>query len=74
MLATALELKETFSTEIHAFHTFDDGKGQRGPEGKGIPLLSYHEWCEGLEEDPLAKRIIELNRCLPIHPSPQMVL
>jgi len=73
MLATALELESTYGVKIDAFHTFDNGGGPRSPEGgKGIPLLTYQEWCEGIENDPLAKRVIGLNRCKPIHPTPNM--
>jgi len=69
MLATALELEEVYSTSIDYFHTFDKGNGPRSVEGgKGIPLLTFEEWCEGLEDDPLAKRVIKMKRCEPIHP------
>lgn len=73
MLATALELELTYKVKLDAFHTFDNGKGPRSPEGgKAIPMLTYEEWCEGIESDPLASRVIQLNRCTPVHPSPTM--
>jgi hypothetical protein len=31
------------SIYVDVFHTFDDG-GKKG----SLPLLSYHEWCDGL--------------------------
>lgn len=74
MLATALELKNTYGIEIDAFHTFDNGNGARGPEGKGVPLLTFEEWCEGLENNDLAQEVIGMNRCMPIHPSPKMAV
>lgn len=73
MLATALEMKSAYNVNIDAFHTFDNGGGARSPEGgKAIPMLTYEEWCEGIEDEPLARRVIELKRCKPIHPSPKM--
>ncbi len=74
MLATALELQDTYGVTVNAFHTFDNGNGPRGPEGKGVPLLTYETWCEGIETNPLAKQVMELNRCKPIHPSPGLSL
>jgi hypothetical protein len=43
MLATALDLKDAYGVDVDIFHTFDDG-GKKG----SLPLLSYHEWCDGL--------------------------
>lgn len=73
MLASCIYLSEALGTRINAFHTFDDGK-KRGPEGKSVPLLSYHEWCEGFSEDQVrvAKPVIDLVRARPIHPSPRL--
>ena len=67
MLSTALYLEDAYEVKIDVFHTFDDG-GQK----RQIPLLSYHEWCEGLTgmEAALAKRVTSLERMKPIHPSP----
>lgn len=70
MLATALHLSEAYGVQIDAFHTFDNG-GKKGE----VPLLSYQEWCEGLSGHrlALAKRVIELPRSKPIHPSPRLI-
>jgi predicted nucleic acid-binding protein len=73
MLATALELEDTYGVKIDAFHTFDDGRGKGNPEGKGIPILSYHEWCEGVEDNELVKRVIDMNRCKPIAEEPRFI-
>jgi predicted nucleic acid-binding protein len=69
MLATAVHLEDDLSVELTHFHTFDKGR-KRGDEGKSVPLLTYEEWCEGLENDELAQRVIALPRCAPIHPTP----
>ncbi len=71
-LASALMLKDAYNVELDVFHTFDDGKA-RGPEGKGMPLLSFERWCDGIQTNPLARRIIEMNRQKPNHPAPRMV-
>ncbi len=73
MLATALELESSYGVELDIFHTFDNGGGPRSPEGgKAIPMLTYQDWCEGIESDPLAARVIEMDRRKPIHPTPNM--
>ena len=73
MLATALELEDVYGAPVDHFHTFDKGNGPRSVEGgKGVPLLTFEEWCEGIEDNPLAARVIGLNRCEPIHPEKEM--
>lgn len=73
MLATAIELEETFGVSINYFHTFDDGKGKKGPEGaKGISLLNFQDWCEGIQNDPDVTRVRKLNRCKPDHPEKKL--
>lgn len=67
MLSTALELEDTYKIKIDAFHTYDNGRGKGHPEGKGIPLLSFHEWLEEVSENELADRVKRMNRCKPIH-------
>jgi predicted nucleic acid-binding protein len=66
MFATALYIQDGYDVAIDAFHTFDDAKK------RFIPLLSYHEWCEGLTgaKAMLARRVCALNRTKPIHPTP----
>jgi predicted nucleic acid-binding protein len=70
MLATALHLDEAFGVKLDAFHTYDDGK----KKPKGVPLLSYQEWCEGLSghKAALARRVADMVRTKPIHPEPGM--
>jgi predicted nucleic acid-binding protein len=72
MFASCIYLAEAMGVKVDAFHTFDDGR-RRGPDGKSVPLLSYHEWCEGFTPDQMriAKSVIDLNRCRPVHPSPK---
>jgi hypothetical protein len=69
MLATCLNLEDAFGVKLDIFHTFDDGK-KRG----SVPLLSYHEWCDGLtgENDRLAKRVCAIKRERPVHPTPPL--
>jgi len=66
MLATVLHLEDAFGVAVDTFHTFDNAKK------KTIPLLSYEQWCEGLTGDALrlAKRVCEIDRKPPIHPTP----
>ncbi len=73
MLATALELEDTYNVKIDAFHTYDNGRGKGNPEGKGVPLLSYHEWCTDISENHLVDRVIKMNRCMPIHTQPGLI-
>jgi predicted nucleic acid-binding protein len=73
MLASCIYLNEAMGIRLSAFHTFDDGR-RRGPEGRSVPLLSYHEWCEGFSSEQMrtAKPIIDLPRTRPRHPSPRL--
>jgi predicted nucleic acid-binding protein len=68
MLATALHLEDAYGVAIDVFHTFDNTKK------KYVPLLSYSEWCEGLTgaNAALAKRVCDLKRERPIHPTPTL--
>ena len=74
MLASCVELRDSWGLVIDAFHTFDDGK-KRGPEGKMVPLISYHDWCEGFTDEQLTivEPVIQLNRCKPEHPAPYLL-
>ena len=72
MLATCVYLRDTLGVAVDHFHTYDQGK-KRGLEGgKGIPLIGYQEWCEGLSNNPTALEVISLSRCHPIHPEPRL--
>lgn len=66
ILASCLYLHDANGIKIDLFHTFDDGKRE-----KTVPLLSFHEWCDGLgaEDMALAQRICDLKRERPIHPN-----
>ena len=66
-LASALALVETYGITLDALHTFDDGKNSND-----LPLLSYHTWCEACENDPLAQKVIALNRAKPAHPNKKL--
>ena len=74
MLSSCLEIQDEWGLSIDAFHTFDDGK-KRGLEGKMVPLISYHEWCEDFTEAHLeiAEPAIQLRRCRPHHPAPLLL-
>lgn len=71
MLATCVHLVDDLGVSIDNFHTFDKGK-RRGVDGKGIPLLTYEEWCEGCDELEVAQRVIRLPRSVPVHPEPKL--
>jgi len=74
MLATSLYANDVFGIEIEAFHTYDKGK-KRGEDGsKNVPLLNYQEWCEKQTKAQLSisQKIIDLNRCAPVHPTPDL--
>ena len=73
MLASCIEISEAWGVRIDAFHTFDDGR-RRGFEGRMVPLLSYHEWCEGFTPEQLriVDPVIQLNRCKPEHKAPYL--
>lgn len=71
MLATCVHLEDDLGVKMDCFHTYDKGR-RRGPDGKGIPLLSYEEWCEGIAENDFAARVIKLPRCEPIHSEPKL--
>jgi predicted nucleic acid-binding protein len=72
MLATCIHLMDDAGVSIDSFHTYDNG-GKRGDEGRAVPLLTYHEWCSGLDENEFASRIIRLPRTQPLHPEPRFV-
>ncbi len=69
MLATCLLIPDVYGVTIDAFHTYDDGRKPRV-----IPLLSYHEWCEGLtgEAAALADRVKALKRERPHYPQARL--
>ena len=62
--------KRLSGSDFDAFHTYDNGRGKGNPEGKGISLLGFHEWLEGVEGVEIADRVVAMNRCRPIHNQP----
>ena len=74
MLASALELEDFFGVRLDAFHTYDKGRSSGHPEGKGVPLLSYDEWLDDVDIEGDVRRVVDLNRCLPIHDAPELTL
>jgi hypothetical protein len=74
ILASCAYVRDILGVKIDLFHTFDDGKKRDPVDGKMVPLLSYEQWCEGFSPPQMAvaKPVIELNRRLPIHPSPTL--
>jgi len=75
MLAACIHLVENYGIGIDAFHTFDSGKSRGLDGGKGMPLLGFEEWCVGFTgaQKDLAQKVIDLNRCNPVHPSPTLM-
>ena len=82
MLASALELEDSFGIRLDAFHTYDkgrrgghpEGKGKGKGKGKGVPLLCYDEWLDDVDIEGDVKRVVDLNRCQPIHNAPELPL
>ena len=71
-LASTIFLQDTYKLKIDAFHTFDSGKS-RDHNGKGVPMLGFENWCSECADNPLAKKVIALNRCKPEHPNKMML-
>ena len=74
ILATAVHLRDSYGVAFTAFHTYDGG-GKKDIDGnKSIPLLGYETWCEGFDanQQAIASKITNLNRCRPIHPAPKL--
>ena len=69
-LATGVWMKEYFGVQNLELHTFDDGKGKNSEVyAKTVPMLSYHNWCKGLEANDNVQLAVELKRRKPLHPS-----
>lgn len=72
MLASAVHLRDAWGVPLVKFHTFDGG-GKKDLEGKNtIPMLGYETWCEDFDDvqKAVAGRVISLDRCKPLHPTP----
>ncbi|WP_204347801.1 hypothetical protein, partial [Rhizobium leguminosarum] len=73
-LATAINLKPTYSVELDSFHTFDAGKSRGLDGGKGLPMIGFEEWVAECSEDEWVKRVCNLSRSIPEHPAPLLKL
>jgi hypothetical protein len=78
-LATALWMAEVAGVKDLVFHTFDDGKARNSIEGKCVPLLSFQNWCKGLDGSELVQSAKSLKRSRPEHrmcplPDPKTVV
>lgn len=70
-LMTCIYARDVLGLKDIIFQTFDDGKGKNW-EGKCVPLLSFHEWTSGLENNKLVQAVVKLPRQKPIHPEPRL--
>ena len=70
-IASAIALADTYQVPLNVFHTFDAGK-QKGPSGRGVPILGYEDWCEKCKDDPIVQKVIAMKRERPEHPSPRL--
>ncbi len=66
-LATGIWMREYSGAQNVEFHTFDDGKGKGNAEGRGVSMLSFHNWTRNLENSNCVQQAIELKRKLPDH-------
>jgi hypothetical protein len=73
-LATAVWMNEIAEVKGLEFHTFDDGKARHSIDGKCVPLLSFQNWCKGLDDAALVQSVKAIKRKIPEHdqcPLPQ---
>lgn len=73
-LATAVWMDEVAEVKGLEFHTFDDGKNRHSIDGKCVPLLSFQNWCKGLDQTELVQSVKAIKRKIPEHdqcPLPQ---
>ncbi|MDR6670164.1 PIN domain-containing protein [Rhizobium sp. 1399] len=73
-LATAINLKPMYNVELDAFHTFDAGKSRGLDGGRGLPMLGFEEWAAECSQDIWVKRVCDMRRSIPEHPTPQLNL
>lgn len=69
VLATAVHLQEAYGERIDAIHTYDKGKKKQN-----VPIIGLENWCEGFKNEQLTliKRVTDIPRIAPIHPSPRL--
>ena len=68
-LATAIWMREYAGVQDLEFHTFDDGKSRNSVDGKTVPMISFQNWCKGLDGVEYVELAKELKRKKPDHPS-----
>lgn len=71
-LATCLYLQDVCWLSDIVFHTFDQGKGKNW-EGKCVPLIGFERWFPSSGRTPQIERVCQLSRCMPKHPTPDLV-
>ncbi|MEL7405301.1 MAG: hypothetical protein AAGJ89_17885 [Pseudomonadota bacterium] len=68
-LATAVSLREHWGVIGLEFHTFDEGKrASKEDGGKTVPMIGFHNWCEGLDHKEEVSLVREMKRSKPEHP------
>lgn len=75
-LATAIDLRETWGVQGLVMHTFDEGNRRSTEDGKTVPMIGFHNWCKGLEDNEKVNLVKELKRTKPVHascPLPQKI-
>lgn len=68
-LATAVDLRESWGVQGLVMHTFDEGKRSSTEEGKTVPMIGFHNWCKGLEDNEKVGLVRDLKRTKPVHAS-----
>ncbi len=68
-LATAIDLRETWGVQGLVMHTFDEGKRKSTEDGRTVPMIGFHNWCKGLEDNEAVSLVRELKRIKPVHTS-----
>lgn len=71
-LATAIWMREYAGVQDLEFHTFDDGKSRNAVDGKTVPMISFHNWCKGLDGVEHVELAKEIRRKKPDHHSCQI--
>jgi predicted nucleic acid-binding protein len=68
ILATAIYAQQ-YCADFRGFHTFDKG-GRKGE----VPIIGYEEWLDDVPHGKMqiARNVIDLKRCLPEHPTPEL--
>lgn len=68
-LATAVHLREHWAVVGLEFHTFDEGKrASKEDGGKTVPMIGFHNWCKGIEDNEEVSLVCEMKRVKPTYP------